>query len=221
MGNHLSNPDEISSQGITLCIEFVNTVEWHTSAHPKDSLNSYEDLVKWSKKKGILNEAEAARLLDRAERNPDEVAKVLKRAVELREAVYRILLSIDGNAEPAAKDLNHLNDHLSRAMANSLIVKTRDGFAWDVGGSRDSLDWILNPIIRSAAELLISDEIKRLKRCADPECGWLFFDNSKNRSRKWCDMKDCGNRAKARRYYERKKMTREKMSRSPLNRSSQ
>jgi predicted RNA-binding Zn ribbon-like protein len=66
------------------------------------------------------------------------------------------------------------------------------------------LDWILNPLIRSAADLLVSDELKRVKRCGDPACGWLFLDTSRNKSRRWCDMSDCGNRAKASRFYKKK-----------------
>ena len=90
-------------------------------------------------------------------------------------------------------------------MAQSQIVKTQVGFSWKSFGDKNSLDWMINPIIRSAADLLVSDELKRVKKCADPQCGWLFLDVSRNKSRRWCNMKDCGNRAKARRFYKRKK----------------
>jgi predicted RNA-binding Zn ribbon-like protein len=66
------------------------------------------------------------------------------------------------------------------------------------------LEWILNPIFRSATDILVSDELKRIKACADPDCGWLFIDVSRNKSRRWCDMQDCGNRAKASRFYKKK-----------------
>jgi predicted RNA-binding Zn ribbon-like protein len=89
-------------------------------------------------------------------------------------------------------------------MMQSQIVKTEDGFQWDLAGNKAKLDWILNPVIRSAADLLISEEFKRIKKCADPICGWLFLDISRNRSRRWCDMSACGNRAKASRFYKKK-----------------
>jgi predicted RNA-binding Zn ribbon-like protein len=67
------------------------------------------------------------------------------------------------------------------------------------------------PVVRSAAELLTSPHLlDRLGQCADPQCGWLFLDTSKSRTRKWCDINDCGNRAKQRRF-QKKKRGREKI----------
>ncbi len=80
------------------------------------------------------------------------------------------------------------------------------GFIWDWQDDPEpALDRVLWPIIRSAAQLLIADELSRLKLCDADDCGWLFVDGSRNRSRRWCDMSDCGNRAKARRYRERQR----------------
>jgi predicted RNA-binding Zn ribbon-like protein len=64
---------------------------------------------------------------------------------------------------------------------------------------------MLAPIVKSAADLLLSDMLDRVKQCEGDPCGWLFLDTSRNRSRRWCSMEDCGNRAKARRFYQRKK----------------
>jgi predicted RNA-binding Zn ribbon-like protein len=98
-------------------------------------------------------------------------------------------------------------------MKNSQIVRTNDGYNWDSRGEMAKLDWILNPLIRSAADLLVSDELKRVKKCGDPACGWLFLDTSRNNSRRWCDMSDCGNRAKACRFY--KKSKKDRTSKTP------
>jgi predicted RNA-binding Zn ribbon-like protein len=72
------------------------------------------------------------------------------------------------------------------------------------------MDWVLNPVIRSAADLLVSVDLKKLKFCSDPMCRWLFLDISRNQSRRWCDMKDCGNRAKAKRFYQKKQRIKER-----------
>ena len=92
-------------------------------------------------------------------------------------------------------------------LSEKQIIKTKDGLFWDSYGDKVNLDWILNPIIRSAADLMVSEELKKIKKCADPICGWLFLDISRNRSRRWCDMKDCGNRAKASRFYQKKQLS--------------
>ena len=52
---------------------------------------------------------------------------------------------------------------------------------------------------------LTSEELDQVRECAGNTCGWLFVDMSRNHSRHWCDMRDCGNRAKVRRYYQRRK----------------
>ena len=79
---------------------------------------------------------------------------------------------------------------------------------WTYTFEERKLDQMLWPIIRSAAELLTSDKLDRVCECPGENCGWLFIDMSRNRSRRWCDMKDCGNRAKARRHYRKTKASR-------------
>ena len=90
-------------------------------------------------------------------------------------------------------------------MKDSKITRTAEGYGWVSLGNKKRLDWILNPIIHSAVDILVSDELKKVKACADPVCGWLFMDVSRNQSRRWCDMKDCGNRAKVKRHYQKSK----------------
>ena len=88
-------------------------------------------------------------------------------------------------------------------MNRSQIVSTADGFAWAWSDEQAALDPMLWRIARSAADLLTSGELGRVRECADEVCGWVFLDMSKNQSRRWCDMKECGNQAKSRRHYER------------------
>jgi predicted RNA-binding Zn ribbon-like protein len=188
----------------TLCLDFANTLQWHASENPQEKLNSYQDLVEWGHKKGLLSETDVQNLNKEAGRNPVASEKVLKHAIELREAIYRIFSSVAAGGRPEEGDLSTLNRDLAKALTQSRIIPTKDGFTWEINGKKDELDWVLKPIVRSAAELLTSDELDRAKECADDKgCGWLFLDRSRNKSRRWCDMRDCGNRAKARRFYER------------------
>ena len=188
-----------------LCLDFANTAQWHTSENPQEYLNTYRDFLEWGHKEGLLSEKDVQKLNKEAGKNPVTSEKVLKRAVELREAIYRIFSSVAAGRQPEDGDLSILNRDLAKTMARSRIMAIKDGFIWDTNGDKQELDWMLKPIVRSAAELLTSDELGRVKECADDRgCGWLFLDRSKNKSRIWCDMKDCGNRAKARRFYKRK-----------------
>ena len=185
-----------------LCLDFANTAGWHASENPKEKLKTYNDLVTWANHAGILSEKEAKKLTGRAKREPAKAENMLQRAIELREAVYHVFSELAKGNPPSKKDMAVINLNLSRTMARSWLVQTEDGFIWSTSGGKEELDWLLDPIIRSAAELLTSDSLERVKECADDRgCGYLFLDKSRNKSRRWCDMADCGNRAKAQRFY--------------------
>jgi len=191
--------------GGRLSLDFVNTADWHASDHPVEFLTSYSDLVAWSQHVGILTDHQAQRLLKKAARRPKDATAVLERAIALREAIYRIFSAISHERPPQAADLTTFNAELSGALVQSRIVSTAEGFAWNWAGAEDTLDQMLWPVVHDAAGLLTSEELDRVGQCADDRCGWLFLDTSRNRSRRWCSMENCGNRAKARRYYERKR----------------
>ena len=186
-----------------LCLDFANTADWHASDQPVEYLTSYAELVAWSRHAGILAEEQGERLLKAAARCPADAAAVLQKALSLREAIYRIFSAISSGSRPPAADLAAFNAELGRSLACSRIALTAEGFAWDWNGGEDTLDRMLWPVVRDAAELLTSEELDRVGQCADDRCGWLFLDSSRNRSRRWCSMEDCGNRAKARRHYRR------------------
>jgi predicted RNA-binding Zn ribbon-like protein len=208
MGDKETNAGNLKkSSRRRLGLDFVNTVSWRGRQKSEELLNTYRDLVKWCRQANILIEREAKALSRQAGKHPSEAAKTLKHAIELREVIYSIFYSSAEDHAPQKKDLLTFNKYLSRVMMHSQISKTEDGFSWETEGDKKRLDWILNPIVRSAADLLVSDEINRVKDCGDKTCGWLFVDSSRNQSRRWCDMKDCGNRAKAKRFYERKKIS--------------
>lgn len=192
---------------VELCLDFANTAEWHASDHPEEMLNDYADLVRWARIKGLVSAGEAGKLNEEASRHPGQAARVLGQAIELREAIYRIFSAqAQGLLLPQA-DLEIVNKALSNALSNAQIVSTAEGFRWAWAGDETALDRVLWPIARSAANLLTLDRwLARVGQCRDDRgCGWLFLDRSKNHSRQWCDINDCGNRAKQQRHYRRVK----------------
>lgn len=186
-----------------LCLDLVNTVSWRKRERPDERLNSYSDLVAWSQKAGVVTERQAQRLLQESARRPAGASAALERVIALREALYRIFCAVAGGDAPKPSDLAVLNGALSEALARLQLTWIAGQFAWDWTDAGDSLEPMLWPVARSAAELLTADELNRVGVCPGEGCGWLFFDSSKNRSRRWCAMDDCGNRAKARRHYRR------------------
>ncbi len=189
--------------GGALCLDFTNTAGNLKSDHPSEHLLSYADLVAWSRHAGIIGDRVAQRLLRMAALRSDEANQVLERAIALRHALYRLFRSASTGSAPRAADMELLNRSLSDAMAHARLVAASGSFEWDWKHSEDALDQMLAPIARSAADLLTSTDLARVNECDGDTCGWLFMDQSKNHSRRWCAMNDCGNRAKARRHYKR------------------
>lgn len=192
--------------GGELCLDYANTVDWHASAQPSDRLHTYADLVAWGREAGLLNGSAGQQLLAEAERRPALAAAVLAAAVELREVIYRLFVALTAAEPPPEADLAALNAVLPRALGRVRVVVEGDGLAWGWSPLDGALDPMIWPVARSAAELLTSPRLALVRQCEGPGgCGWLFLDTTKNRRRRWCSMDGCGNRAKARRFYERHK----------------
>jgi predicted RNA-binding Zn ribbon-like protein len=186
-------------------LDFVNTTSRRGSDAPAERLHAYADLVTWCVRKELFGRSEAERLRREAAERPEAATAVLARAIALREALYRIFSAIAAGREPAPVDVDLLNGILTEGIGRRKLRPGTNSFCWAWAEAPDGLDWMLWPIAYSAAEVLTSAQIERVKECDDEGCDWLFLDVSRNRSRRWCDMKDCGNRAKARRHYHKRR----------------
>lgn len=194
----------VTADHVEDCLKFANTVDWHASAHPNERLHSYADLLAWAEQKGIAAPLPLGELAQLAEQQPKRAAEVFARAIALREAIYAVCVAQLHGHSAAEADLALINAELGRALTHGQLAEAAQGFAftWARGASLDAILW---PLAGAAADLLASPELlARLGQCADERgCGWLFIDTSKNHSRRWCDINDCGNRAKQRRHQAR------------------
>ena len=187
---------------LELCLDFTDTVDWRTSDHARDTLDSYQALLDWSGKKGLLDRKQVDALGRAAAR--EDKASVLAEAVRLREAIYRIFSAIAHEKRASPRDLEILNEYLAKSLSRMAVKEAGEGYDW--GLSCDTTpDMMLYQIAESAAMLLTSDDLARVRECANEEegCGSLFLDCSKSQTRRWCSMESCGNRAKSRTFYDR------------------
>jgi predicted RNA-binding Zn ribbon-like protein len=187
------------------CLDFTNTVGGDRRTTTTEHLHSYADLVSWARQGEVISPAQARTLLLRAEREPAAAAQTLASAIELREALFRAFFAIAEGKRPATGDLDRLNRALAEALSHQRVVQSGRGYAlgWD---DSDDLGRMLWPVARSAAALIADEHRSPVKLCGlweEDGCSWLFVDSSRNGSRRWCTMDDCGNRAKARRHYAR------------------
>jgi predicted RNA-binding Zn ribbon-like protein len=189
-----------------LSLDFANTAEMHASDNPEELLNHYDDLVTWGQAAGLIPTDKAKNLRRLAKENPTEASAVYQRAVQLREASYRIFSNLSWEAEVNPEDLDTLNQVLSEALTHIQVIPTPTGFDWEWEHESEALEQIIWPVARSIADLLTSENLDRVSECEDDRgCGYLFLDMSRNRSRRWCSMESCGNRAKAMRHYQRQR----------------
>jgi len=185
-----------------LCLDFANTVEWHASSQPVESIMNYSDLLEWSRQEGIISDVAADLLKRKGEEKKAEAQSMVHEARELREAIYHILSDTVHQQPAKSTDMDILNRAVADMLSHSKLAPHDTGFTWECDYETDRLDSILWPIIRSTVDLITTEALQRVGQCADEQgCGWLFWDSSRNRSRRWCDMRDCGNRAKVRRHY--------------------
>jgi len=179
-----------------LALDFSNTVSDRDTPAAVEHLESYGALVEFARQTELVPAREARRLAELAAQRPEAAAGVLAEAVALREALYRIFAAVSAAATPRATDIAVLNAHQAR-------FRLGEHFGWEWSARPDGLDAFLGPIVRAAVALLTSERRDRIRMCAADTCVWVFLDTSKNRSRRWCDMAQCGNREKARRFHER------------------
>jgi predicted RNA-binding Zn ribbon-like protein len=187
------------------CLDFADTVDNRTSDHPQELLTDYGRLLQWAEEARVISAKTAERLRHLASKAPGKALTALRTSIQLRDAIYLIFSAIAQRREVPSAALACLNKAVRQAAQHSQLVYANRRFTWewiDPGSNLDSMLW---PVSRAAAELLIGEDIGYVRQCASEDCSWLFLDKTKNHRRRWCDMKSCGNRDKARRYYQRQK----------------
>jgi predicted RNA-binding Zn ribbon-like protein len=195
--------------GGSLCLDLANTVSWRRSDQPIERLPAYGNLVEWARQSDILT-APAARALEReARRRPAMASRILARTRALREAIYRVFAGLACGRPPEPTALAHLDREFHDALRHLHLSPMRSGFmlAWPLDGG-PPLALPLWAAARSAADVLTSANPRLLKTCPASNCGWIFLDTTRSGTRRWCDMRVCGSRAKARSYYARRRGSR-------------
>jgi predicted RNA-binding Zn ribbon-like protein len=190
-----------------VCLDFANTLGNRLGPEPlEEHLEEYGDVVEFARQAGLV-EDEVAEALREAAAGRKAAAAVFDRAIALREGIYRVFAPVADGARPGVADVAAINDELALAMSHARVVAAGEGYAlgWEEPVTRGAvhLDAPLWPIVRSAMELLVEADLERVGECESDTCGFLFLDVTRNRSRRWCDTKVCGNRARVRRHRSR------------------
>ncbi|MBU9182005.1 ABATE domain-containing protein [Burkholderia multivorans] len=181
----------------TLSIDFANTLYWRGTEPPTETLRTIDDLFAWCRDQAGV----PACVADACRAGIDDGPAWLAHALALREALYRLFLAQAEQREPQAEDLKQVGAFLAEAPPRVALARVDGRYAWRIEPPGATLGALLSPVLWSATDLLGGVRLAKVKRCANDACQWLFVDDSKNGSRRWCSMSSCGNRAKAYRHY--------------------
>jgi len=175
-------------------LDLVNTLDWRFGAKgPEDLLTSYDDLVRFTQQSKLLS------LRPPATRSAG--ARALQRSTELREALAEIFYSQLDGRKPSTEARHRLERYFKEARLRQMLNwKQSPRLKWEWPAHAINAELPLWALALNASDLMTSEAVHRVRACDNPECRWLFLDTSKNHTRRWCDMKLCGNRMKARRF---------------------
>lgn len=182
-------------------LDFVNTDDATGAAPRVDALATFDAFVGWLEAAGLLDAERAGGLLRRGELQRAGATAVVVEARRVR-AVLRLLAERGAQSDAVRREaLGTINRVLGRSAGMRRIERRDDGaYVRRFVPTGDAFAGMMIPIADSAADALVDDQqLARVRRCAAPRCTRVFLDLTKNSSRRWCDMRTCGNRAKARR----------------------
>jgi len=191
--------------GGALCLDFANTVSNRNIASKRcDHLAQYSDLLAFATQTRYLQIPLARELLTISQIEPRATTRAMEDTRNLREAIYRTFCACVDHRQASVEDLTVIRDVVIESWKHKRLAPAGRRYSWLTKQEKGlRLESVLWPIASSAADLLTSDRLKKVHMCEAKTCAWLFLDESRNHSRRWCDMKVCGNREKARRHYRR------------------
>ena len=186
-------------------LDFVNTVGGNRLVEPREHLPRFSDLVAWATDAHVITPMEAKALGREALAYPADAEGALLHARAFRESLYRVLLALVESRPALPADVEALEGEVHRALAARRLESKAGRFSWTLPGVC-LLETVVPRLAVVASELLTSEALKRVRVCeatSSDGCGWLFLDETRNHSRRWCSMATCGNQHKARRHYAR------------------
>ena len=189
-----------------LCLAYANTRFWRGSPTPTEKLHELTDLLAWLEQSAGLSAPAVQPLRSWAREHPRKAAALFTDAIALREALFRTFGAFAAGEPVRDADFATLRHAIADAPVRRQLARAEPGYAWRVEALQPTAADLLVPVLWSAGDLMLRTGERRVRQCANDKCLWLFLDESKSGTRRWCDMSACGNRAKAQRHYAKVKL---------------
>jgi predicted RNA-binding Zn ribbon-like protein len=189
--------------GGELALDFANTSSGRGFPAHEDHLLRPENVAQWAAHARVLGPEDGLWLAETATFDKALGERLLAEALALREDVYQLGAALAAGRTAPPERVENLTRAHARAIARGRLAPIGGNFGWVWSPRETPVEAVLGPISLSALTLLQQADLTRVKQCQGEKCGWLFFDATKNKSRRWCEMEVCGNRAKQKRFSER------------------
>jgi predicted RNA-binding Zn ribbon-like protein len=182
--------------GSELAFDFTNTSSGRGGPQHIENFRAPEHILIWARRAMMLAPRDGDTIERRLAEDPALGRQLFERALALREVIYAIGLACARGETPRKDDVDALAHAHAACVAKARLAPHEANFAWVWHPEDGVVEAILGPIALSALTTLSQSDLTRVKQCAGEHCGWLFFDTTKNKRRRWCEMEVCGNRAK-------------------------
>lgn len=194
-----SRAGSVTLLGGELALDFANTESGRGDPSHQDHLQQPTDVADWLEHAKAVGPPEAAWLRAKAQDDSDVGATLLTRARALRQDIHAIAAAIARKRPPEPTAMERLNGFYGACLSCGALRPSGSAFHWGWDIKARPIEAALAPVAMSAISILTGLDLARVKECGGEHCGWIFYDRSKNNSRRWCEMEVCGNRAKQRR----------------------
>ena len=185
--------------GGALAFDLTNTSSGRGGPKWLEHLQTAGDVIDWARHTKILTARDAKKLHQRIDADRRLAARLLDEMLALRELIHSVGVNMAATSRARARHMDELVRIHAACLSGAHLIPSASTFVWVWNPMETPVEAILGPIVLSALSVLTGSDLSRIKRCPGDHCGWLFFDATKNKRRRWCEMEVCGNRAKQKR----------------------
>jgi predicted RNA-binding Zn ribbon-like protein len=182
-----------------LWVRFVNTLTF-THARGTDAVPDADALISWVRRARLLSDRAASAERAHLREDPDESARRVQRFHDLRDLIRAIATEVTDTEQLSRGNVRALNHILRHGLHYHQLEVSPDGTEYGLARVGDRLDQARATIAGTLADFLAGRMVDRLRICANAGCREIFIDRSPTGRRRWCDMRTCGNQAKAARH---------------------
>jgi predicted RNA-binding Zn ribbon-like protein len=185
--------------GGALAFDLTNTSSGRGGPKWLEHLQTAAHVIDWARHAKILTARDAKKLHQMVAANRRLAARLFDGMIALRELIHAVGVDIATTLRARPRHMDDLVRIHAACLSGAHLIPAGSTFAWVWDPLERPVEAILGPVVLSALSVLTGSDLSRIKRCPGDHCGWLFYDATKNRRRRWCEMEVCGNRAKQKR----------------------